>query len=228
MVKSAVLDDEDDGRIKMNDAAHTGEQAQALHHKRKELLKVARRHFLAEGYAAARMEAIARDASVSTATLYAFFPSKTDLFKHVIDDASDDFARQIEGVRVQGGDVRGQLIAFAETYARFMGDPFVRAVFRLVMAERKRFQPTANRFFERGRAEIGGVLMRVIVQHVEAGALEVERPSWAAGQLMGMIEHPVFFVPMVTGDDVQTRRDAACIATQAVDTFLARYGTGQG
>ena len=102
-----MTDDEDDGRFKMTDDAPSGEQAEALRHKRKELLRVARRHFLTEGYAAARMEAVARDASVSTATLYAFFPSKTDLFKHVIDDASDDFARQIEGVRVNGGDVPG-------------------------------------------------------------------------------------------------------------------------
>ena len=223
-----MTDDEDDGRFKMTDDAPSGEQADALRHKRKELLRVARRHFLTEGYAATRMEAVARDASVSTATLYAFFPSKTDLFKHVIDDASDDFARQIEGVRVNGGDVRAQLTAFAETYARFMGDPFVRAVFRLVMAERKRFQPTVDRFFERGRGEIGGVLMQVIREHADKGALKVERPSWAAGQLMGMIEHPVFFVPMVTGDEVQSRRDPGDIAAQAVDTFLARYGTGQG
>ena len=223
-----MTDDEDGGRFKMTDDAPSGEQEEALRHKRKELLRVARRHFLTEGYAATRMEAVARDASVSTATLYAFFPSKTDLFKHVIDDASDDFARQIEGVRVNGGDVRAQLTAFAETYARFMGDPFVRAVFRLVMAERKRFQPTVDRFFERGRGEIGGVLMQVIREHADKGALKVERPSWAAGQLMGMIEHPVFFVPMVTGDEVQSRRDPGDIAAQAVDTFLARYGTGQG
>ena len=45
---------------------------------------------------------------------------------------------------------------------------------------------------------------------------------------MGMIEHPVFFVPMVTGDEVQSRRDPGDIAAQAVDTFLARYGIGQG
>jgi AcrR family transcriptional regulator len=219
-----VTDAEDDGRFKMNEDARSGEHAEAMRHRRKELLRVARRHFLTEGYAATRMEAVARDASVSTATLYAFFPSKSDLFRHVIDDASDDFARQIEGVRVNGGDVRAQLTAFAETYARFMGDPFVRAVFRLVMAERKRFQPTANRFFERGRAEIGGVLMRVIRLHADKGDLTVERTSWAAGQLMGMIEHPVFFVPMVTGDEVQSRREPEDIAAQAVETFLARYG----
>lgn len=212
----------------MTDNAHGGDDAEGLRHKRKDLLSVARRHFMAEGYASARMETIARDASVSTATLYAFFPSKSDLFTQVIDDASDDFYGRIKGVAIRGGTVREQLTGFAEAYAGFMGDPFVRAVFRLVMAERKRFQSTADRFFERGRTEIGGVLMGVISQHVRKGALKVDRPSWAAGQLMGMIEHPIFFVPMVTGDEVQTRRDAACIAAQAVDTFLARYGTDQG
>jgi AcrR family transcriptional regulator len=212
----------------MTGNAHGGDDAEGLRHKRKDLLNVARRHFMADGYAAARMEAIARDASVSTATLYAFFPSKTVLFTRVIDDASDDFSRQLQGVRVRGGTVREQLTAFSETYAAFLDDPLVRAVFRLVMAERKRFEATADRFFERGRAEIGGVLMRVIDEHAAAGALKVERPSWAAGQLMGMIEHPVFFVPMATGDKVRSGRDVRCIVGQAVDTFLARYGTGQG
>jgi len=42
--------------------------------------------------------------------------------------------------------------------------------------------------------------------------------------LMGMIEHPVFFVPMVTGDEVRTTRTVACIVEETVETFLARYG----
>ena len=165
----------------MTETVKGGDDAGGVQHKRRDLLHVARRHFMADGYAAARMEAIARDASVSTATLYTFFPSKTDLFVQVIDDASDDFARQLEGVQVRGGTVREQLVGFAETYAGFMGDPFVRAVFRLVMAERKRFQSTADGFFERGRAEIGGVLMQVIRDQAERGSLKVDRPSWAAG-----------------------------------------------
>ena len=41
---------------------------------------------------------------------------------------------------------------------------------------------------------------------------------------MGMIEHPVFFVPLVTGDEITVRRTNAEIVADAVDTFLARYG----
>ena len=45
---------------------------------------------------------------------------------------------------------------------------------------------------------------------------------------MGLIEHPVFFVPLVTGDEVNTRRSIEIIADDAVETFLARYGSRQG
>ena len=41
---------------------------------------------------------------------------------------------------------------------------------------------------------------------------------------MGMVEHPVFFVPLVTGDEVRVRRSNAEIVAEAVETFLARYG----
>ena len=41
---------------------------------------------------------------------------------------------------------------------------------------------------------------------------------------MGMIENPVFFVPMVAGDDVRLKRSREEIVAQAVETFLARYG----
>lgn len=193
--------------------------------KRQLILRHARDHFVREGYSATRMEPIARQAGVSTATLYALFSSKAALFSAVIDDAAEDFARQMAGVRAIEGDARSALTSFALTYGAFMGDPFVRSIFRLVMMERPRFQAVARRFFEKGRVEFGATLIAVIVRLSESGALRpVEHPSWAAGHLMGMIEHPVFFVPLVTGDEIRVRRTIAQIADEAVETFLARYG----
>lgn len=180
---------------------------------------------MTDGYAATRMEPIAREASVSTATLYACFSSKAELFTAVIDDASDDFSRQMQHVRVATGTAREQLTIFLLAYAEFMSDPFVRSVFRLVMAERPRFQAVALRFFEKGRRDFGGVLIAALKTLAASGELRIDRPSWAAGQLMGMIEHPVFFVPLVTGDEVRVGRSNDEIAADAVETFLARYGT---
>lgn len=193
--------------------------------KRQVIVRHARKRFVSEGYAATRMEPIAREAGVSTATVYALFGGKAELFTAVIDDAAEDFARQMTRVRAVEGEPRVMLTSFAEAYAGFMGDPFVRAVFRLVMAERPRFEAVALRFFEKGRAEFGATLIGLLVRLSESGALKpIDRPSWAAGQLMGMIEHPVFFVPLVTGDEVRVRRSSAEVAADAVETFLARHG----
>lgn len=192
--------------------------------KRREIVRYARTAFVTEGYAGAKIEPIAREAGVSTATLYALFAGKAELFTAVIDDAADQFSRQMAGVRADDGDARRQLTSFAEAYAGFMGDGFVRAIFRLVMAERPRFQAVAIRFFEKGRSEFGSTLIAILKTHVATGALKIDRPSWAAGQLMGMIEHPVFFVPLVTGDEVLVKRTNAEVVAEAVETFLARYG----
>lgn len=179
---------------------------------------------MSEGYAATRIEPIARATSVSTATLYGYFPSKADLFAAVIANASDDFSEQMKSVGCDEGDPRTRLTRFALAYAGFMGDPFVRSVFRLVMAERPRFRDVAMGFFERGRQDFGLPLMEALTALAASGDLRLEKASWAAGQLMGMIEHPVFFVPLVTGDDVQAARSPQSIAEDAVETFLARYG----
>ena len=193
--------------------------------RRQAIVREARRHFMANGYAATKIEPVARAATVSTATLYAYFPSKEHLFTAVIADASADFSAQMERVRVADGAARDQLIPFATAYADFMGDPFVRAVFRLVMTERPRFRDVARRFFDKGRSDFGRPLIAALSRLSERGQLGIDKPSWAAGQLMGMIEHPVFFMPLVTGDEVRATRSNAQIAEDAVQTFLARYGT---
>ena len=142
----------------------------------------------------------------------------------MIADASDDFARRMHDVGATSGSARERLTAFATAYAEFMGDAFVRSVFRLVMAERPRFRDVAMAFFERGRADFGAPLIGVLADLVATGELRVDKPSWAAGQLMGMVEHPVFFMPLVTGDEIHPARPISQIAADAVETFLARYG----
>ncbi len=188
------------------------------------ILRSARKPFMSAGYAATRVEPIAREAGVSTATLYAYFPSKEDLFAAVIVDAADDFERQMSRVGSIGGPARERLTGFMLAYAGFMGDPFVRSVFRLVMAERPRFRDTAMKFFDRGRSDFGRPLMTALMELRASGELVIDKPSWAAGQLMGMIEHPIFFMPLVTGDEVQAVRSVDQIVSDAVETFLARYG----
>jgi AcrR family transcriptional regulator len=193
--------------------------------KRDAILKLARKAFVTEGYAATRMEPIAREAGISTATLYALFNGKAELYSAVIDEAGEDFCRRMAHVRASEGDARHSLTSFAEAYADFMGDVFVRSIFRLVVAERPRFQTVASRLFSKGQEAIGATLIATLQRLATTGELKpLEHPSWAAGQLVGMIEHPLFFVSLVTGDEIRIRRTRKQIVDDAVETFLARYG----
>lgn len=199
-------------------------QDDRLEAKRRRVLEAARVQFLTHGYADTGIEAIAREAKVSTATLYALFTSKVELFNAVIEEASGHFAARISEVTGASADSLERLNLFCEAYARFMSDPFVRAVFRLVAAERRRFTPIARTFYSMGRTRFGGVLMEMLAGLEAEGRLTCPRKSVVAGQIMGMIEHPTFLVPLVTGGEVEPDRTPEQIARDAVETVMARWG----
>jgi AcrR family transcriptional regulator len=190
--------------------------------KRREILSAARSLFTSEGYADTGMEVVARMASVSTATLYAHFPSKTDLFKAVIGGLVADAA---DGIYhgMPSGDARQRLDAFAKAYAAFCTNPGTRAVVRMVCAERRRFEDGGMEVERRARNDIGGAAIHLIGELVEAGELKVEKPAWAAGQLLGMIEHATLLLGLVNGDGAKAQRSLDAICEDAVTTFLARY-----
>lgn len=193
-------------------------------HKREDILGSARAMFLREGYADAGMEVMARTAGISTATLYAYFPSKADLFRTIVMETVSGVAAPVrEAVRVKG-DARTRLSALAVAYATFFSRPDTRALFRMVTTERRRFPDIAEYCLQSARDELGGAAIAVINDLVKAGELKVDKPSWAAGQLMGMLDHVTLVLGLSAGDDAQSRRSVREIAHDAVETFLARYG----
>jgi AcrR family transcriptional regulator len=192
--------------------------------KREEVLTAARRRFIEDGYAGAGMEAVARNAGVSTATLYSYFPSKADLFREVLTESTEALSRGLHEIEEQDGPAREQLTRYALAYSRFWSDPYPRAMFRLLSAERRRFEAAAQHFHERARAGAGAVLIRMLDRLCLKGELVVGEPAGAAGQLLGMLEHPTLMYGLVVGDDARTERPVEEISTEAVTTFLARYG----
>ncbi|MBI5941089.1 MAG: TetR/AcrR family transcriptional regulator [Caulobacterales bacterium] len=192
--------------------------------KRRLILNAARVIFAREGFAHAGMEQVARDAGVSTATLYAYFPGKADLFRVVVEDTVQDIGHRVCRSVEARGDARARLRAFGQAYAEFYCSPDARALFRMVIAERRRFPDLADHFRDRGRAELGGTALAIIRELVDGGQIAVEKPSWAAGQLQGMIEHATLILGLVGGDESMPVRPLEAIVAEAVETFLARYG----
>jgi len=191
--------------------------------KKTAILVAARGVFLREGYSAAGMEVVARMAGVSTATLYAYFPSKAKLFEIVVDDAVRHMAEPVrDSVRAKGG-ARARLTDLALAYATLMSLPATRAVFRMVAGERRRFEDVADLVRRFAHQQLGGAAIQVIEHLIETGELAADRPAQAAGQLLGMLDHATLTLGLTAGDDAQTTRPLADICADAVETFLARY-----
>ena len=102
----------------------------------------------------------------------------------------------------------------------FFSRPDTRAMFRMVTAERRRFEDVAEYFLQSARDELGGASIAVINDLVRTGELKVDKASWAAGQL----DHVTLVLGLSSCDEVQPRRPIQAIAEDAVETFLARYG----
>lgn len=196
--------------------------------KKSEILAAARGVFLRQGYADAGMEVVARMAGVSTATLYAYFPSKAKLFEVVVHETVRDMAEPVrEGAQVRG-DARTRLMALGLAYATFMSRPVTRAMFRMVTSERKRFEAVADHFLRSASEEVGAATMRVLTDLTVTGELSVAHPSWAAGQFLGMLDHATLVLGLSAGDEAQPIRPLEDICADAVETFLARYAVQDG
>jgi len=192
--------------------------------KKTEILAAARGVFLREGYSAAGMETVARMAGVSTATLYAYFPSKAKLFELVVHDAVPTMVGTVRASLGAKGDARARLTSLALAYATFMSEPSTRAIFRMVTSERRRFEAVADHFLQSAHRALGGAATEVVQNLIASGELAAAHPDWAAGQLLGMLDHATLVLGLAAGDEALPARPLRDISEEAVETFLARYG----
>jgi AcrR family transcriptional regulator len=192
--------------------------------RRATIVRHARQHFVTHGFTATRMEPVARESGVSTATLYGFFESKNTLFEAVINDATDEIAEKLETLPTGNGSAQNKLDTLLSFYADFLNNDEVRAVFRLILSERHRFEEVSTRFFSRGRTHFGNTLIELLQKLSKSGELKGADPTLGASQLMGMIENSVFFNPLIDGDDKAPATTPDQLATEAVKTYLARFG----
>jgi AcrR family transcriptional regulator len=179
---------------------------------------------MSEGYDEAGMEALARAACVSTATLYAHFPGKAELFRSMVEEMVAETGEDVARGARAGGGARARLTAFAIAYGKFCASPVARSTIRVVCSQRKRFEDSAKAAEVRAHELIGGAAIKLVEDLAREGAIIVDKPCWAASQLLGMIEHPTLIYGLVCGDEATTRRSVEAICEEAVTTFLARYG----
>jgi AcrR family transcriptional regulator len=112
------------------------------------ILEAATEIFLRLGYEHASIDAILERSGGSKSTLYAYFPTKEDLFRSVIDNvvANSDVGAALD----LGANARVVLTEFGVSRQRIVLSPRHRDVTGLVVAERERFPDLAQIYWERG------------------------------------------------------------------------------
>jgi len=192
--------------------------------KARQIVDAARRVFMAQGYGAASMDAIAREAGVSKATVYAYFPSKEALFAAII---GGECRRRSEALWSPEGeirDVRADLLTFARCYAAFLLSDQALSIYRLVVAEAPRFPELGRIFYESGPDAALSRLASYFEKATARGLLRVPDPRLAAEQLIGMIRGAAYLRRLLGIEAEFDERELARVAEGGVEAFLGGYG----
>jgi AcrR family transcriptional regulator len=188
-----------------------------------QVLAGARLVFLQQGFEGASVDDIAREAGVSKATLYSYFPDKRLLFLEV---AKAECCRQADEAEANIGcdcTLREALTIAAATLVDFFTSDFFLRMYRIFVAEAERFPELGREFYESG-PKLGRERMVQYFKEAEArGELRIEDKELAADQFAELCKSDLF-TKRVMGilDDVTEAQKERVIAG-AVETFLARY-----
>ncbi len=191
--------------------------------KRRQILDGARRIFLAEGFDAASMGEIAREAKVSKGTLYVYFDSKEALFAALIEETKRAAAERMVALDPDNPDVRGTLVAHCTGLIEKLAAPEHVAMVRMVIGAAEKFPAIAEAFYEAGPA-FGRRRMSAYIEAQQArGRLRAADSELAAWQLAGMCCHPVTVHVVLAGQPAPSPERIAAYAESAVATFMAAY-----
>jgi TetR/AcrR family transcriptional regulator, mexJK operon transcriptional repressor len=210
----------------LNGGMMTAAAEQAVRRGRKydQVLVGARTIFLRDGFGGANVDDIAREAGVSKATIYAYFPDKQLLFLEV---ARLECRRQTEEAEASvDADVPAivMLTVAAERITAFLMSEFGQRMFRIVVGEGDRFPGLAQQFYEFGP----GLIHDRLVHHMrccrDAGQLDIEDLDLAADQFAQLCKAVVHNKLLFGMEKSITPQDVERCVKGAVDMFLARYG----
>ena len=188
------------------------------------VLRAARRAFLAGGFGAVSMDAIAREAAVSKATVYAHFTSKEALFGAVIADVAEQHFAGFTALELDPRDIEASLNTIARRFLDLVLSPEAIAVNRIIIGEVTRFPALSEVFWqagpERNRAQIEGFLRRAAA----AGSLAIDDIRLAAGQFISLVRGEIHLRHLFGVGNREDPAGLARAAARAVDTFLRAFG----
>lgn len=185
----------------------------------------ARQVFLDVGFDGASVDEIARVAGVSKATLYSYFPDKRLLFMEVAKlqcQAQATAALQTIDLHQPPRVILRQM---GQKFLTFIVSDFGLRMFRVCVSEADRFPELGQQFYNSGPVLVRKIIMEYLQEAQARGEVHVDNFQMAADQFSEMCK-TTLWVQILCGVKAQpTQEEIDAIIDEAVDTFLARYGT---
>ena len=156
--------------------------------KAKTVIAAALRLIVGQSFQHASMEAIAREAGVSKATLYAYFPSKNKLFEHIIILECRKISSSLVMPDLDRG-LREALWLFAKQYLRLFvdRDPRRLAFFHALLREAAHFPELARLMMESGPRSDAARLAGLMEEARRRNLLDIEDANLAAKHFLCLI-----------------------------------------
>ena len=184
---------------------------------REQILDIARRLFIREGYRGLAMHQISDALGVTKAALYYHFKNKEELFMAILESDLDVMSQVLDEIRAEGGSYREQVTRFVAYVLRQPVEQ--RAIIRLGSQEIGQVSPEARQAFNRHYyAKFTGKIEAILRLGMEAGEFRSLPPSLATHTLLGII-YPYLY-NMQASDQAQASQLSDETIRQIVSIYL--------
>lgn len=188
-----------------------------------QILAAARSEFLRHGFAATSMDAIARSATVSKATVYAHFGSKEELFSAMVATNCRRMAESLAEETLEGLEPREALRQIGRQFLTFLLSPDTLAIYRVVVSETPRFPDLGRRFFAAGPQHTRGRIARYLERISGRGLIRVDDPARATEMFLSMLVGQRHLRRVLGLDPAPSMAETDEAVDRAVEAFLRVY-----
>lgn len=157
--------------------------------RRQEILEAALQVFAAKGYAAATNADIAREAGVTAAALYYYFPSKAELFRAVITERKSVIFPNVAQMADELLELPPEVVLpnLVRLMSSFLTDGRTLAIIRIVLAEAPRHPEVREIYQTQIMGDVAPLLLRYLKRQMDLGRIQEMDPRLPAIMMVGPI-----------------------------------------
>lgn len=196
--------------------------------RRDEILAVAERILLSQGYAETTMQRVAEEAGASKETLYRHFTSKDDLVIEIVLSRAQGLRRALDAKFDRGTSMAAVLADLGRNLLKAMGTSEVTALLRIVVTETVRNPALGLALFTAGPERTKSLLADYLAAAKRRGEFSGGDTALAASLFIGAVMGNEPLVNLLRAPDPPpTDLSIGTRVDEAVALFLARYAGGR-